>query len=59
MLVQKAYNKLRVPLMFYKKKNGTLKYTKNEIKFRQYPRNWVHKRRFVSCIRELAAIKSI
>ena len=55
MLVQKAYNKLRVPLMIYKNKNNILNYTKNEIKFRQCPSNWVDKRRIVSGISELQA----
>jgi hypothetical protein len=35
---------------------GVLNYTKNETKFRQYRCNWVHKRKFVTGIKELGAI---
>ena len=53
MLVQKAYNKLRVHLMIYNNINDILKFTINETKFRHCHYNWVYMRRFVSGIREL------
>ena len=34
MLIQKAFNKLGVPLMIYKNKNNIFNYTKNETNFR-------------------------
>ena len=53
MLVQKAYNKLRVHLMIYNNINDILTFTINETKFRHCHYNWVYMRRFVSGIREL------
>ena len=55
MLVQKAYNKLRVHLMICKNINDILTFNKNETKFRHCRCNWVDMRRFVSGIRELPA----
>ena len=54
MLVQKVYNKLRVPLMICKNINDILTLNKNETKFRHCRCNCVDMRRFVSGIRELA-----
>ena len=56
MLVQKAYNKLRVHLMIYNNINDILTFNKNETKFRHCLCNWVDMRRFVSGIKELADI---
>ena len=56
MLVQKVYNKLRVHLMICKNINDILTFNKKETKFRHCRYNWVYMRRFVSGIRELAAI---
>ncbi len=56
MLVQKAYNKLRVHLMICKNINDILTFNKNETKFRHCRCNWVYKRRFVSGINELAVM---
>ena len=55
MLVQKAYNKSKVPLMIYKDKNNILDSNQNERKFRQASLIWVYGRNFVSYINELAA----
>ena len=55
MLVQKVYNKLRVPLMICKNINDILTLNKNETKFRHCRCNCVDMRRFVSGIRELQA----
>ncbi len=56
MLIQKAYNKSRVPLMIYKNKNNILDSNQNERKFRQASLIWVYRRNFLSYVKELAVI---